>query len=66
MQVLLRNPLADPYVLGISGGAGVGAVDRHRVDHDIGRIVAGRIDAVVIRYSPIVMDAAVNEFRALI
>jgi iron complex transport system permease protein len=25
MQVLLRNPLADPYVLGISGGAGVGA-----------------------------------------
>ncbi len=26
MQVLLRNPLADPYVLGISGGAGVGAM----------------------------------------
>ncbi len=26
MQVLLRNPLADPYVLGISGGAGVGAI----------------------------------------
>lgn len=26
MQVLLRNPLADPYVLGISGGAGVGAL----------------------------------------
>ena len=25
MQVLLRNPLADPYILGISGGAGVGA-----------------------------------------
>src|ERR1035438_1306374 len=25
MQVLLRNPLADPYVLGISGGAAVGA-----------------------------------------
>jgi iron complex transport system permease protein len=24
--VLLRNPLADPYVLGISGGAGVGAM----------------------------------------
>lgn len=23
MQILLRNPLADPYVLGISGGAGV-------------------------------------------
>ncbi len=26
LQVLLRNPLADPYVLGISGGAGVGAL----------------------------------------
>lgn len=26
MQVLLRNPLADPYVLGISGGAGVGSM----------------------------------------
>jgi iron complex transport system permease protein len=32
MQVLLRNPLADPYVLGISGGAAVGA---------LGAIVAG-------------------------
>jgi len=26
MQVLLRNPLADPYVLGTSGGAAVGSV----------------------------------------
>ena len=26
LQVLLRNPLADPYVLGTSGGAGVGAL----------------------------------------
>jgi iron complex transport system permease protein len=26
LQVLLRNPLADPYILGISGGAGVGAL----------------------------------------
>ena len=28
MQVLLRNPLADPYVLGISGGAAVGRAGR--------------------------------------
>ena len=43
MQVLLRNPLADPYVLGISGGAGVGAMfamsrvrarQRHRSGRD--------------------------------
>lgn len=26
MQVLLRNPLADPYILGVSGGAAVGAM----------------------------------------
>lgn len=26
MQVLTRNPLADPYILGISGGAAVGAL----------------------------------------
>ena len=26
LQVLLRNPLADPYILGVSGGAGVGAI----------------------------------------
>lgn len=26
MQVLLRNPLADPYILGLSGGAALGAM----------------------------------------
>src|SRR5690606_30831283 len=26
MQALLRNPLAEPYVLGVSGGAAVGAL----------------------------------------
>jgi iron complex transport system permease protein len=26
MQIMLRNPLADPYILGISGGASVGAL----------------------------------------
>ena len=26
LQVLLRNPLADPYVLGLSGGAALGAI----------------------------------------
>ncbi|HEU4531449.1 MAG TPA: iron chelate uptake ABC transporter family permease subunit, partial [Steroidobacteraceae bacterium] len=26
MQVLLRNPLADPYILGVSGGASVAAL----------------------------------------
>lgn len=26
LQAVLRNPLADPYILGVSGGAGLGAV----------------------------------------
>ena len=26
LQVLLRNPLADPYILGVSGGAALGAI----------------------------------------
>ena len=26
LQVLLRNPLADPYILGVSGGAAVAAL----------------------------------------
>ena len=30
MQALLRNPLADPYVLGVSGGAAVGNSGRKR------------------------------------
>jgi iron complex transport system permease protein len=28
-QALLRNPLADPYVLGVSSGAAVGAIIAH-------------------------------------
>ncbi|MEO5702176.1 MAG: iron ABC transporter permease [Casimicrobiaceae bacterium] len=33
MQVLLRNPLADPYVLGLSGGAAVGALGAIALGH---------------------------------
>ena len=54
MQVLLRNPLADPYVLGISGGAAVGALaamlagfDRRRGAGRVRRRV--RVDAARIR-----------------
>jgi len=38
MQVLLRNPLADPYVLGTSGGAAVGALGAMLLGH-VGLIV---------------------------
>lgn len=32
LQALVRNPLADPYLLGLSGGAGLGAVAAIAVD----------------------------------
>ena len=41
MQVLLRNPLADPYVLGISGGAAVGALGAFLAGAASGWIDAG-------------------------
>ena len=40
LQGLLRNPLADPYVLGTSAGASVGAV--------VGLVVAGTLGFVVV------------------
>jgi iron complex transport system permease protein len=38
MQILLRNPLADPYVLGTSGGAAVAALGAMLLGH-VGLIV---------------------------
>ena len=34
LQAMIRNPLAEPYLLGLSGGAGLGAVHRHRHSGD--------------------------------
>ena len=55
MQVLLRNPLAEPYILGSSGGAAVAALDeknricllrqyRHAADGWLWELPAGKID----------------------
>jgi len=51
MQALLRNPLADPYVLGVSGGAAVGA---------LGLMLAGAAGLAVD------IGAAVGAFGAMI
>ena len=51
MQALLRNPLADPYVLGVSGGAAVGA---------LGLMLAGAAGLVVD------IGAAVGAFGAML
>ena len=51
MQALLRNPLADPYVLGVSGGAAVGA---------LGLMLAGAAGLAVD------LGAAVGAFGAML
>src|SRR5262249_6114245 len=38
LQGMLRNPLADPYVVGTSGGAGFGAI--------LGMVLGGRLPAL--------------------
>ncbi len=46
-QALLRNPLADPYVLGVSSGAGLGAILALIVVYFLGRR-AGQIDSTTL------------------
>lgn len=52
MQVLLRNPLADPYVLGVSGGAAIGAIGAMLAGLSLalvqGAAFAGALGAILI------------------
>jgi len=41
MQILLRNPLAEPYLLGISGGAAVGALSAMLIEASLWVVNAG-------------------------
>src|SRR5580693_10420907 len=54
LQALFRNPLADPYVLGVSGGAAVGALLAMVTGVSIGLVqstaVAGALIAVLAVY----------------
>jgi iron complex transport system permease protein len=52
MQVLLRNPLADPYVLGISGGAGTGALAAMLLGLNTSWISAGAFASFLLAISP--------------
>ena len=54
-QALLRNPLADPYILGVSGGAAVGAVGAMALGAAVGSgwavpaaAFAGAVGAIVV------------------
>jgi iron complex transport system permease protein len=48
MQALLRNPLADPYVLGISGGAAAGALLAMLLAAGLWMIDAGALAGAVV------------------
>jgi len=39
LQALLRNPLASPFILGVSAGAGLGVMGALFVNHQAGRTV---------------------------
>lgn len=71
LQALVRNPLADPYLLGLSGGAGLGAV--LAIAFHLGgpwavpiSAFAGAILAVVLVYRMALVAGSVLDTRVLI
>jgi len=71
LQALVRNPLADPYLLGLSGGAGLGAVlaIALRVGGEWGLPASaflGALIAVAIVYRLAVVSGAVLDARVLL
>jgi iron complex transport system permease protein len=71
LQALVRNPLADPYLLGLSGGAGLGAVSGI-VSHLSGPWVlpiaafVGALAAMVLVYRLGLVTGAVLDTRILL
>ena len=66
MQVLLRNPLADPYVLGISGGAAVAALGAMLLALDGLFFVQSRIAMLDIFLAFFIVLAAMAVFMAIV
>lgn len=70
LQVLLRNPLADPYILGISGGAGVGAILAILLGLDVGGIggaaFAGALAAMLLVFGLAHGDGSWTQTRLLL
>ena len=60
LQVLLRNPLADPYVLGTSGGAAVGAI----ATQSLGGAFGGALGAGVLGTVSMGVGAALGALAA--
>jgi iron complex transport system permease protein len=71
LQALVRNPLADPYLLGLSGGAGLGAVAAIALGVAGSWSVplaaaAGALAAIVLVYRLAVVADAVLDTRVLL
>ena len=71
LQALVRNPLADPYLLGLSGGAGLGAVAA--IVLQLGNAwaiplsaMAGALLAIVLVYRLAIVSGSVLDARILI
>lgn len=70
MQVLLRNPLADPYILGIAGGAAVGALGAMVAGLGVwmvdGAAFAGALAAVLLVFGLAHGDGSWTQTRLLL
>lgn len=71
LQALVRNPLADPYLLGLSGGAGLGAVLAIAVGLQGAWAIpaaaaVGALAAIVLVYRLAVVAGAVLDTRVLL
>jgi len=71
LQALVRNPLADPYLLGLSGGAGLGAVGAIALHLTSPWVLpasafVGALAAIVVVYRLGVVTGAVLDTRVLL
>ena len=70
LQVLLRNPLADPYILGVSGGAAVGALTAMLLGWGLALVnltsMAGALTAIAIVFGLSFRNGDWNVYRLLL
>jgi iron complex transport system permease protein len=70
LQVLLRNPLADPYILGVSGGAAVGALTAMLLGWGLVLVnltsLAGALAAIAIAFGLSFRSGDWNLYRLLL
>ena len=69
LQALLRNPLADPYILGVSGGAALGALGAMLLGLGLAAIdlcaLAGALAAIVLVFGMSYRSGDWNLYRLL-